>query len=255
MAPRRKLNLRGLLAGTGASGSLLAAAVVAFLAVTAFVALDGLPFGAGIGDDEAIALEGAGSATLTAGPGGAGPSGVVDLGPAASPDGAGAAGPAAAGGPDGTPDPGEPPPPPDGTAPPVPAAPPAAATGAPNPVGQAVAGVDATIEETTGVNPDLGGATRPLTGAVDQAVQGLTGDGVGGHLDNSAAGGVLDRAAPTPERLLEPPEADLLELGVVLDGPVVAAGNHDRLPGFARSLQELLRPGVGNLLVPFGVHQ
>jgi hypothetical protein len=192
-------HVRAFLAGTGASGSLLVAAVVAFLAVTTFVAFDDLPFGGGANDGESIslpdgatALAGAGAATGTDAGGavslGAATAGGGDGGGTAAPgapDGAGAPGPG--GGPVGTPaGPGTPPAvsPPATPAVPAPLGPPAA----PNPVDEALAGLDGAIQDATGVNPNLAGATKPVTGVTDQAVQGLTGDDLGGHLGKLTGG-------------------------------------------------------------------
>jgi hypothetical protein len=47
-----------------------------------------------------------------------------------------------------------------------------------------VDGVDQTVAGATGVDPNLGGATEPVTGAVDEVLQGVTGNDLGGHLDN-----------------------------------------------------------------------
>ena len=81
--------IRSYLAGTGASGSLLLAALVAFVSVTAFVAFEGVPIGSGADDAETVSIDGPGSAAATA-VAAAGPPAAVAAAPA---------GPAAAGAP------------------------------------------------------------------------------------------------------------------------------------------------------------
>jgi hypothetical protein len=186
--------IRSYLAGTGASGSLLAAMLVAFVAVTAFVAFDGVPIGSDGDDAGTISLEGPSAAAAAAAAGVGAPATV-----AAAPAGPGAGGPGApgiagAGGPGagagggaaGAPAPGTP-----GGGTPIggpgtqaPVTPPAGGGAPTNPVDNAVAGVDTSVQNATGVNPNLGGATKPITSAVDQALQDATGNDLGGHLGN-----------------------------------------------------------------------
>ena len=185
--------LRSYLAGTGASGSLLLAALVALVSVTAFVGFDAVPFGSGDAGAGTVSLErsesGATAAAAAAAAVGGAPAAVaaVPVAPAAA-----AGAPAAASG--------------AALAPAAPGTTPAA-TGVPgagsatqtdvppagqtptaaaptNPVDDLVAGVDNTVQSTTGTNPNLGGATKPVTGALDQTLQGLTGNDLGGHLGN-----------------------------------------------------------------------
>jgi hypothetical protein len=212
-------SVRGYIAGTGASGSLLVAALVAFLAVSAFVAFDGLPFGDDGGGVEAVALDGgerspgSAAATAAATAATAAPAAVAAAPAAGTPAaggtlladaGAGAPGPGPGdgAGPGDNPGPGTPPadpgtPPPntpsvalcaDGTAAPC------------NPVDEIVSGVDRALADATGLDPNLGGTTRPVTGAVDETVRGLTGNDVGGHLsellDGRAQVGDLGVGAP-----------------------------------------------------------
>ncbi len=186
--------VRSYLAGTGASGSLLLAALVAFVSVTAFVAFEGVPFGSGEDGAETASIGDSGSAAAIA-TAAAGPPAAVAATPA-GPGAAGPGGPGAAG--------------PEGPSPAVPpqAAPPAsqfralparrrrsgdrrrasrrpAPTPATNPVDDTVAGVDQTVQGATGVNPNLGGATKPITSAVDEVLQEVTGNDLGGHLGNA----------------------------------------------------------------------
>lgn len=195
--------IRSYLAGTGASGSLLLAALVAFVSVTAFVAFEGVPIGSGDDGADTVSIDGPDSAAATA-VAAAGPPAAVAATPAApglaaagAPGAPGALGPGAAVGAPGAPAAGVPGAPGGGSAtatdvPPVGPAP----TPATNPVDDAVAGVDQTVQGATGVNPNLGGATKPVTGAVDDVLQGATGNDLGGHLDNIAGPG--NRATGQP---------------------------------------------------------
>lgn len=199
--------IRSYLAGTGAGGSLLAAALVAFVSVTAFVAFDGVPIGSGEDGAETVSIDGPAAAAATAAAA-AGPPATVaatPAGPAAAAAAPGAPGPgpgatadgAPGGGPGAAPGAGAPGggsatagdvPAPGGAAPPAPAA---------NPVDDVVAGVDQTVQGATGVNPNLGGATKPITGAVDDVLQGVTGNDLGGHVNdvNDGVNGLLDPGA------------------------------------------------------------
>jgi hypothetical protein len=207
-AYKPNFNFRGYLAGTGASGSLLVAALVAFVAVTAFVAFDAVPFGSGESGADTVALqESDGTASVAAAAAASavgGTPGAVAAAPVvAAPGGAG--GTLLAGAPGsgattvpggGTGDPNDPGDTgdPTGSVPGPVAVPCADGTAPPcGPLNEAVAGVDGAIEGVTGVNPNLGGATRPATGAVDDVVQGATG-GAGGRAEGAVGqtvGGLL----------------------------------------------------------------
>jgi hypothetical protein len=58
------------------------------------------------------------------------------------------------------------------------------------------------VEGATGVNPNLGGATKPVTDAVDDVLEGATGNNLGGHLGN--LGGGRETAAPATPALPAP---------------------------------------------------
>jgi hypothetical protein len=189
-------SVRSFLAGTGASGSLLLAGLVALVSVTAFVGFDAVPFGSGDAGSGTVSLErsqGAGAAAASAAAAAvAGAPAAVAAAPAAPPAAPGAPAPAvaAAGGTGGGTAPGGAPPITGapggggGTQTDIPPAPTPTAAAPTNPVDDLVTGVDDTVETATGINPNLGGTTKPVTGLVDQTIQNLTGNNLGGHLDN-----------------------------------------------------------------------
>lgn len=181
-------NLRAYLAGTGATGALVAGALVAFLTVGALVAFDGFPLG---GDDASgqISLADqpggeapeAAAAALAATPGAvaASPAGGVVLA-AVLPGGVGSApnGPVVTG--SGTTGPGGG----TGTNPPLPPRPPP-----PPPPPGALSGLVDDVDETTGSLglPPLGPATQPLTDGIDRTLNDTL-NGVGGAVGQPGLG-------------------------------------------------------------------
>ena len=192
-------NIRSYLAGTGASGALVAASVVAFLTVGALFAVDGMPGDSPTSQGDSVfvgpAAPGAAAADVGAAPGAVAatpsslpPSAVAALLAAAGPDGglpAGAPqGPGAPTTDDGTTlIPGT-------TAPGTPAP---APTSAGTPSSGTLGDIVDNVGNSTG-NSGLGQATGPVTGPVDQA---LDQTGVGDTVDqtlggvNDATGGLL----------------------------------------------------------------
>ena len=182
-------NIRTYLAGTGASGALVAAAVVAFLTVGALFAFDGMPGDAPPSEEGSVFVgqgaPGAAASAVAGAPGAVAdapaplPQAAVDaLLAAAGPDGGLPAGaPAGPGAP--TTDGGTILGPGTGTG---------SAPAAPTPTSQGTTGglVDG-VGQSTG-NPGLGQATKPITDPVDQV---LDQTGVGGTVDQ-AVGGVND---------------------------------------------------------------
>jgi hypothetical protein len=188
-------NIRSYLAGTGASGALVAATVVALLTVGALFAFEGMPGDSAPAEEDSVFVGSAGApgaaATAVAGAPGAVAATPAPLPPAAVDALLVAAGPDGglpAGAPTG---PGAPTI--DGGTLPVPAAPTTAPaptpTSSPGTVGNIVNGVG----QATG-NPGLGQATQPVTDPVDQT---LDQTGVGGTVDqtlegvNNTVGGLL----------------------------------------------------------------
>jgi hypothetical protein len=166
--------LRAYLAGTGATGALIAAAVVAFLTLAALVAFNGLP-GGEESDEESLFVGPGGGAAQAAATALAAAPGAVAAVPA--PVGPGAAGGplVAGGGPGGGPGGGGP-----GGGPGSPTAPTppgvggtttgAAPAGGTGPVG----GLVDQIDETTGgagLDLGLGETTDPITGPIDQTLE------------------------------------------------------------------------------------
>jgi hypothetical protein len=181
-------NIRSYIAGTGASGALVAATVVALLTVGALFAFEGMPGDSAPAEGDSVFVGSAGApgaaATAVAGAPGAvadtpaplPPAAVDALLVAAGPDGGLPAGaPAGPGSPttDGgtLPAPGAP-----GTAP----TPTTSPTSSPGTVGNLVNGVG----QATG-NPGLGQATQPVTGPVGQTRDQT---GVGGTVDQTVEG-------------------------------------------------------------------
>jgi hypothetical protein len=183
------------MAGVGATGVLIGAAVLAFVTLAALFSFNGLPRGLGPSEADAVfvAPDGAGpgapeaaAAALATAPG------AVVAAPAgggAAGGGAAAAAGSGAGGGTGTGGPGAPP----ATAPPgsdVPAGvPPESSPGAAaappettssGPVSDTVAGLEGTAEGTTGLDLPLSETTKPLTDQLDQTVQGV-GGALGGN--------------------------------------------------------------------------
>jgi hypothetical protein len=185
-------NIRSYLAGTGASGALVAAAVVAFLTVGALFAFEGMPGDEAPSQEDSVFVgSGAPGAAAAAV---AGASGAVAATPAPLPPAALDA-LLAATGPDGALPPGAPAgpgaPTTDGGVVVVPGTgtptAPAPTTTSPGTVGSIVEGVD----QATG-NNGLGEATQPLTDPVDEALDdtglGDTVDGTLGGVNNTVNG-------------------------------------------------------------------
>lgn len=175
---------RTFIAGTGASGALLGSALVSFLLVAGFLAVDELPIDSG-SPAEIVSIGGEELGVGT--PGGlavAGAPGAVVAAPVlAAASGAAAA---AGGGTTGTdiidpvpPNDPNPPTPPNTNGP----LPPSGDPGISNPINQALAGVDKAVQDNTGINPGLSQAAEPVTGAVDDALEGATGQDLAGHVD------------------------------------------------------------------------
>lgn len=176
--------IRSYLAGTGASGSLVAAAVVALLSVAAFVAFDGLPFGTSERDAILVELEtsdAAGPRSAAAAIGAA--AGAVAATPASpGADGSGRLLTSNRGPGDDPNDPGDPDPDPDcPDCPSVITDPPPPPGG--NPVNDVLGDVDNTAGETLGIDPGLSEATRPVTDGLDRVLRDRTGRDLRGTLD------------------------------------------------------------------------
>lgn len=185
---------RSYLGSIGASMSLVAAAVVCIAMVIAVLSFDRIPFGAPGGDADVVTLtqpDGAEGAAAAAAAAIAAAPGAVASEPAPAELSAAAA--------DSSPTSGALPESQVGgiasTSPPIdlPASGPGVdgVTGpgdAANPVDQLTASLDQTVEGTVGVDSDLNGLTKPLTGAVDGVLKDTTGDDLGGHLDGVLGG-------------------------------------------------------------------
>lgn len=175
--------IRTYVAGLGSGGALLAAVVIGFVGLGAIVAFDGLPSTSASSDDATVIAES--SAPETAAVAAAAPASAPAAAPTApaaagvpgAPGGGGTGGGGSAGGPDGAPGAGPPEPP--GTPPPTEPTQPGGPAPAPADPAGAVTGVidavDGTVEGTTGVDPDLGGKTGPITDILDEAVKELPG--------------------------------------------------------------------------------
>jgi len=200
-----RANLRAYLAGSGATGALIAGAVVIFLAVGAFVAFSGMPFGGSGGGEGSASLRGqtAGGAPASAAAALAGASGAVAASPAgargAAAGGSGSATSGSGGGRHGGTDPTDP----QGTfsgggGPPTGCTDSCTDPSTSGPIGNVVGHVDSATSQQ-GVNLHLGGQTAPLTDPVDHAITGglNTGGGAVGkpHLGDkagNAANGATD---------------------------------------------------------------
>ena len=183
-------NFRTYLAGLGSSGALIAAAIAGFIAVGAIVGFDALPGSSAADDSSTVMVQSNAPEIAAASAVGPGAAPAADPAPGAGAAVAAATAPAAGapgtgGAPSGTDDipvpdvPGG-----DGTTDPpgLPDPPVPPPDGGTNDVGGLVDEVDETVEDVTGINPDLGGATGGITDAVDGAVGNLT-DGRGLGLD------------------------------------------------------------------------
>lgn len=191
-------NFRAYLAGTGATGALVAGALVAFLSVAAFVSFKGLPIGGSGSSSNTVVLSG-GGAPAAAAAAAAPATAAVAAAPAAAPTGAGLA---AAGGvlaPNAT-TPGIQPQPPTtgdnggglgpgggggaGSGP---------DSGGPNSQSTpgALSGTVHNVDGAAGrlgIHTNLGGLTDPIVKPVDDAVNQLL-NGVGGAVGNPHLGG------------------------------------------------------------------
>jgi len=194
-------DLRTYITGIGSSGAVLGAVIVAFVTLAGLVAFNGMP---GAGEDEAPSgadvfvsanapspaaaepkarRKGSGKRqprkASPSGPRRARSSARRPSGRGGSPSGAGQA-PSGIARPDRPSSPGSPPPPSRPPAPPATKPPPASkppppphkppASNGGGPVEDIVDGVDDTVSGATGVDPGLGAATMPITGAVDGAL-------------------------------------------------------------------------------------
>ncbi len=180
--PGRNANVRAYLAGGGATAALVAAAVIVFIGVAAFVGFNGLPFGADDTPDASVSLADVpGAAANAAGP----TAGAVAADPATPSADAiaeilGALPPGATipgfipisndGGNNGGSGPGGTPTTPAGT----------------GPLGSTVSGVDETTGNL-GLNLPLGDQADDVTGPVDDAVNNAV-NGVGGALGDDQLG-------------------------------------------------------------------
>lgn len=178
--------VRSLLAGTGASSALIAAALVSIALLAAFLAFDGLPGGGGGAGTDSFSIAGGADEALGV-PGAlavAGAPAAVAAAPLAAPGAAAPGAAALATAPaDGGPVPTTPDieiGPPRGTPGPGGGAPPPADDDFLN---AAVANVDRAVQEGTGVDPGLAGITERLTSTVDDTVESVTGDDLGGHVE------------------------------------------------------------------------
>ena len=205
---KRSANARAFAAGTGVTFALIAAAVVAFASIAAFVAFEGMPFASGEAPESSVTISGAPrAAALAAVPAGQAvaskpatpsPAAAAELNaalPGATPSGAATDPGATVIG--GRPfDPSEPPGPGPGTDPDPPLPPPTPPAGT-GPIQGVVNGVD----DAMGLG--LGNATQGLTKRLDDAVVGALNDtgsrlGAGNLGDklngavNGRRGGLLD---------------------------------------------------------------
>lgn len=190
--PQRGRDFRTLLPGLGTGGVLVALVVVAFVGLAGFVAFNGMPQRSSEASQSetlipSTAPEVAATLAIDAGapadtpadvPAGAAAAAAAADPATAAPGAAtpGGGNPATGGGGDGDAPPGI------GTGlPPVSGSPPASpADPAPAPVEGGVGGVvqevDDTVAGATGINPGLGGITKPITDPIDDTINGVTGD-------------------------------------------------------------------------------
>ena len=185
-SPRNRFGLRAYLAGSGATIALTVAAILAFLGITALVAFNGFPFGAGDADGDAVPiappLSGAPEAAALAA--GAGASAAVAATPAegsalpAAPSGSAGAGEggagSGAGGSPGSELPGTTP----GTGP--------TGIGGSDVLGGTVGNLEQTAGNV-GVDAPLTGLTRDVTQPLDKTLN-QTLNGVGGAVGNPKLG-------------------------------------------------------------------
>ncbi len=173
--------IRTNIAGLGSAGSLLGAVIVAFVAVGAIVAFDGLPSATAGSDAGTVVVDNTNApeiaAASAAGPGSAAPSATPLAAPAslAAPDAAGAGtGSSPGSGQNGNPPPGQPPGEPPVDPPVDPPVPPPDSV----PVGDtagAVNEVNDTVKGATGIDLGLGDTTKGLTDVIDGTIKDITG--------------------------------------------------------------------------------
>jgi hypothetical protein len=199
----RATHLRAYLAGTGATGALIAGAVVVFLSLATYVAFNGIPFG-GNGSNSGTSVVGVqtngtpagAAAALGAAPGavaaapvpgapvGAGGAGLVALGGGAGAPGSGGGFlPGGGPGPSGSTPPGTTPP--GGGPGPEPAPGPCTTCGSPGIVGNTINQVG----NATGT--DVPGPVGHVAGTVDDAVTGTVND-VGGKVGRPGLGDTVN---------------------------------------------------------------
>ncbi len=185
---------RTYIAGTGASGALIGAALVSFTLLTALVAFDGFPAGGGAGATDSVTLTRASvdapevvaapaAAALAAAPAAVAPAPVLVAAAPPVDSGTGET-PAPPVTPDGTPVPPGPGAPPVVTPVgnvPIPGGEPAPDRG--NPVQSVVGGLDQTLSDVTGLDSSLNSVTEPVTDIVDQTLENLTGRDLGETVD------------------------------------------------------------------------
>lgn len=187
----RNPNLRAYLAGGGATAALIAAAVVVFVGVAAFVGFNGMPFGAGdssgatvnlaAGVPEAAATATASTAdTVAADPATPSAGAIAEI-LASLPPGTASGIPGVT---PGTPGFGGTGPTIPGVTPGTPGAP--GTSGAPGALGNTVAGLE-NAASGLGLNLPLGGLTDGLTGPIDKTVNDAV-NGVGGLLGDNKLG-------------------------------------------------------------------
>jgi hypothetical protein len=191
-----KIEVRGLPLGVGAGGLLVAAGIAAVVSVTAFVAFDDFPFSGDADRTGTITLGGNGPTAVSRDVGSAEAGAITVPRPSEAGRPSDAAGRrdgdaprarrvdgprGAGGGPDAQ------------SSPQATGAPPAGAqaatevTGTSPSIDQAVADLAATVVGGAAVEPDLGDPTAPATGALEDAIQGITHDGLGGQVNDLTA--------------------------------------------------------------------
>jgi hypothetical protein len=185
-----KIDVRGLPAGIGAGGLLVAAGIAAVISVTAFVAFDDFPFSGDADRTGRITLGGDGPTAVSRDVGSA------EAGAIAVPRPSDAAARRDDDAPrtrrvDGPRGAGERPEAPSSAqatgAPPAGTRAATEATGTRTSMDRAVADLAATVVGGTAVEPDLGDPTVPATGALEEAIQGISHEGLGGQVNDLTA--------------------------------------------------------------------
>jgi hypothetical protein len=214
-APRRgtNFNLRAYFAGGAATVALIAAGIVIFGSLAAYVAFNGVPVGGGDEGGDSVAVETAGAGAPGGATLGAAPGAVAATAATATAIAPAAAGGAGAPGATAPPSGGTIPPgttPPDTTTPGTGTTPIPGGTGtdtgtgtdATGPVGSAVQGVDDTAAGA-GADLPLAETTDPITGPADETVQDTidqVGGAIGqpdlGHQVGGTVSGLTDKLPP-----------------------------------------------------------